>query len=323
MQAVLCGAGYLTHVALLSRRHVRLGGWTLGWDTIAGLGVLAATAVHRRRSGAQALPAWLFGEVDASDASDAGRECLDLRDAPKAEKAKVAITAAVTLLVPLFFSQLSAIYDFLLLGLAALGMPLTRSSLLAIRLCLEQATVYALLLRFISSRHRGVGAPFIGEGSRWVRWGWRRPWLLPVLGGYTASLGLFNLVEPINQALLPFLDYQPEGMVAQLANPADGKLSTLLLGALTPCVGAPFFEEVHSRAFLMQALTSVLPLRQAMAAGGVIFGAQHFQLGLVLPLAAMGYFWGVLYAFSGNLLVPVLVHALWNSRIFVGSFLAL
>ena len=36
-----------------------------------------------------------------------------------------------------------------------------------------------------------------------------------------------------------------------------------------------------------------------------------------------GYFWGVLYANSRNLLVPIFIHALWNGRIFLGSYLGL
>ena len=55
----------------------------------------------------------------------------------------------------------------------------------------------------------------------------------------------------------------------------------------------------------------------------MLFGAQHFQLGLLLPLSVTGFFWGVLYVYSGNLLVPILIHALWNARIFLGSYLGL
>ena len=61
----------------------------------------------------------------------------------------------------------------------------------------------------------------------------------------------------------------------------------------------------------------------ALLVQGVLFGAQHLQIGLLLPLAVTGYFWGVLYVTSGNLLVPILVHALWNARIFLGSYLGL
>jgi len=330
IQAVLCAAGYLVHVVFLSRRHLTLGGYDVMLDTLTGLGVLGAVASFRQRSGARPIPAWLVGEVDPADGSDAGRECLDLRQAPKPEKLRIAATALVTLLVPFFFSKVSWFYDLLLYGLAALGLPFTKASLLGSRLLLEQTTVYALLFKFMSSRHGaaaggavGGGAPFFGKGSRWVRWDVRRPWLLPVLGGYAASLGIFNLVELLNQYLLPFLDYLPEGLVAKLANPSDGSLLSLFIASTTPSVGAPIFEEVHSRAFLLQAFTCVLPLRLAIAASGLLFGAQHLQLGLVLPLTAMGCFWGVMYAFSGNLLVPVLIHALWNSRVFIGSALAL
>ena len=45
--------------------------------------------------------------------------------------------------------------------------------------------------------------------------------------------------------------------------------------------------------------------------------------GLLLPLSVTGFFWGVLYVYSGNLLVPILIHALWNARIFLGSYLGL
>ena len=144
-----------------------------------------------------------------------------------------------------------------------------------------------------------------------------------MLGGYAASLALFNLVEPINQALLPHLAYEAEGMVAKLANPADRSGASLLLASVAPCVGAPLFEELQSRAFILQALTAFLPVGGALAVQGLLFGAQHFQIGLVLPLSVTGYFWGVLYVNSRNLLVPVLIHALWNGRIFLGSYLGL
>ena len=47
------------------------------------------------------------------------------------------------------------------------------------------------------------------------------------------------------------------------------------------------------------------------------------RLGLLLPLSGTGFFWGVMYVHSGNLLVPTLIHALWNARIFLGSYLGL
>jgi len=40
--------------------------------------------------------------------------------------------------------------------------------------------------------------------------------------------------------------------VAKLANPADKSAVALLIAAITPCVGAPLYEELQSRAFLLQ-----------------------------------------------------------------------
>ena len=117
-------------------------------------------------------------------------------------------------------------------------------------------------------------------------------------------------------------------------------------------------------------MTAVLPLRGALVASGLLFGAQHMQVlpcvraclcaclcaymhvhvmvnaislthayicprlyiclcvctvqvGLLLPLSVTGFVWGVLYVGSGNLLVPILIHALWNTRVFLGSYLGL
>ena len=117
-------------------------------------------------------------------------------------------------------------------------------------------------------RKSAVGAPRLAEAGapralilcvrraaaqKWVRWSLKGPWLLPVLGGYASSIALFNLVEPFNQRLLAHLAYAYEGIVSKLANPADKRVSSLLLAAITPCVGAPLFEELQSRAFILQA----------------------------------------------------------------------
>jgi membrane protease YdiL (CAAX protease family) len=66
-----------------------------------------------------------------------------------------------------------------------------------------------------------------------------------------------------------------------------------------------------------------MPIGGALLVSGILFGAQHLQIGLLLPLSVTGFFWGVLYVNSRNLLVPVFIHALWNGRIFIGSYLGL
>ena len=320
-QAILCAAGYLVHVWVLSRHSLRLPGGlpTVGWDTLAGLLVIAAAMRQRIANGRPALPTWLSRGNAPSDADKEPEEALvaDLsgKVSTGKERLQLLISCGGLLVAPLLFSFTKPVVDVLLSLIVLAGAPLNSVRMASARLIVEQTLLYVLLGKVIAARHPKFWS------RQWVRWSWRGPWLLPVLGGYAASLSLFNLVEPLNQALLPGLAYLPEGIVAKLANPADRDARSLLLASVAPCVGAPLFEELQSRAFILQALRAVMPLRNALLAQGLLFGAQHLQLGLVLPLSVTGFAWGVMYVYSGNLLVPVLIHALWNARIFLGSYL--
>ena len=320
-QAVLCAAGYLFHVCVLSRRSPALGGVTIGWDTAAGLLVFAAAAKRRMSNMRAAVPPWLYAGREAPPTMAAeveANEVADFSSAPAKDRLSLLITCALLLVAPLVCQRaIGPVVDVLLDALVVFGVPLNPARLLSSRLIFEQLSLYLILGKLVSVRH----PTFFSR--EWVRFRTRGPWLLPVLGGYTASLALFNLVEPINQLLLPHLAYGPEGVVAKLANPSDRSAATLLLSSIAPCIGAPLFEELQSRAFILQALTAAVPLSLALLISGILFGAQHLQIGLLLPLSVTGYIWGVLYVNSNNLLVPMLIHALWNARIFLGSYLGL
>ena len=68
-------------------------------------------------------------------------------------------------------------------------------------------------------------------------------------------------------------------------------------------------------------LCSIVPMALATPLSGVIFAAHHGRKEVFLPLFVLGIAWAVLYLLSGNLFVPVVVHFMWNSRVFIGSFL--
>lgn len=76
---------------------------------------------------------------------------------------------------------------------------------------------------------------------------------------------------------------------------------------------AGFSEELLFRGFLQP--------QTGIAAASLIFGALHaVTFGYFLLASAMGFYLGWLYQFSGNLLVPIAVHALYD--IFALSLLA-
>ena len=93
------------------------------------------------------------------------------------------------------------------------------------------------------------------------------------------------------------------------------------VGSVAPCLTAPLFEEILYRGFLLPALTRFLPIAYALPLNALLFGLHHHALPALLPLSALGLLWGVLYLQSGNLLVCILIHALWNARIFLISLM--
>ena len=54
-----------------------------------------------------------------------------------------------------------------------------------------------------------------------------------------------------------------------------------------------------------------------------IGGAVTGKASSMLPLTALGFTWALVYIKSRNLLVTVMIHGMWNSRVFIGSLLGL
>ena len=123
-QAVLCIAGYMVHVCVLSRRSCPLpGGFALGWDTIAGLAVIAAAAKRRLDNGRTAVPAWLSSGAVRASADKEPEEAMvaDFSAAAGKERVQLLITCAMLLVAPLLFSFAGPLVDVLLSILVLLG----------------------------------------------------------------------------------------------------------------------------------------------------------------------------------------------------------
>ena len=128
-----------------------------------------------------------------------------------------------------------------------------------------------------------------------------------------------------SQCALPaaIFETQPEGVVSQLINPENNDVAASLVGYIAPCISAPWWEEVLYRGFVLPALCIHMGYWPAVYVSGIIFSAHHMSWTGGIPLAFLGWTWAAIYAKCGNLLVTILIHAMWNSRVFLGSWLGL
>jgi membrane protease YdiL (CAAX protease family) len=152
------------------------------------------------------------------------------------------------------------------------------------------------------------------DKSNWVWW---------VVGGYSVSVFLFKLADWFNGNVVPLRWFEMEtgNIVNQMIAPEGNDVVALLIGAVAPCISAPLWEEIFYRGLIYPWLCSLFPMPLATPLSAIIFAAHHARKDVFIPLFTLGLIWACLYVLSGNLFVPVVVHAMWNSRVFLGSFL--
>jgi membrane protease YdiL (CAAX protease family) len=160
---------------------------------------------------------------------------------------------------------------------------------------------------------------------KWYSNKWNDNFLFWSIAGYSISCWFFNLADFINQIVLPAHVFESagEGVVSQLINPENNDIAASLVGYIAPCISAPWFEEVLYRGFLLPALCLQMNFWLAVFVSGIVFSIHHVSTTGAIPLAILGWTWAGLYAKSGNLFVTILIHAMWNSRVFLGSWLGL
>lgn len=165
--------------------------------------------------------------------------------------------------------------------------------------------------------------PFFPKKGTWLQWKWKSNWLWWAIGGYYVSALFFNIADVFNQLVLPSSLFDEETVVSKLINPENKDRVAMAIGSIGPCASAPIFEEVLYRGFLLPALACFLPMWAAIPTSSVLFAVHHLNPTMIIPLSTLGLIWAILYAKSGNLIVTILIHAMWNSRVFLGSLLGL
>lgn len=307
---------YIVHLLFLSKK-----GWDIskklappdrgrfdavGLDTISGLLVVIVSFVIRKLAGVKLIPNLV--EVPKPPWK-----------VPKSVRDKLGVTTLLLFLAYLASGYAAVFCEQLLLLLSFYGVPLTVASLRAWKVLLGHLIWVYMAVKILGNRLE----PFFPPKGSWIKWRWRSNWLWWVIGGYYASGLLFNVADSFNQWILPSSLFNDESVVSKLVKPENNELFAMAIGAIGPCITAPVFEEVLYRGYLLPALTTVMPIRWAIPLSSVLFAVHHLNIGSIIPLTVLGWAWALLYSHSRNLLVTIFIHALWNSRVFLGSLLGL
>lgn len=283
---------------------------SIGYDSVAGAVVTLAFFAWRR---------WAMPKRPDSRFV---RNLLKVDDPPwkVPREAKRRIGQTTLLLVVAYLaSGYGALFsEQILYLLAGSGIPLTVATTRA----------WKVLLGHLMWVYMGIGIlrrlkPFFPKKGTWLQWKWNSNWLWWAIGGYYVSALFFNIADVLNQLVLPASLFEEETVVSKLINPENKDRVAMAIGSIGPCVSAPVFEEVLYRGFLLPALACFLPMWAAIPASSVLFAIHHLNPTMVVPLSMLGFIWAILYAKSGNLTVTILIHAMWNSRVFLGSLLGL
>jgi membrane protease YdiL (CAAX protease family) len=119
--------------------------------------------------------------------------------------------------------------------------------------------------------------------------------------GYFALAALYTLI------VQPAKDDLPQ----QLG--ADKSTTLAIITAIFVVVVAPFVEEFFFRGFLYQSLRNRLGVGGGAVASGLIFGAIHFKLQFLVPLAVLGMILALLFQRTNSLWPCIALHALNNA----------
>jgi uncharacterized protein len=282
---------------------------SVGWDSIVGAMASVIFFAWRRFAMPKAGPAVLPRLLESDDPP---------WRVPREAKRKIGQTTAFLVVAYLASGYGAVFIEGILFLLAGYGVPLTIATTRAWKVLLGHLMWVYMGVRILRRLR-----PFFPPSGTWLRWKIKSNWLWWAIGGYYVSALFFNCADVVNQFLLPAAMFEEENVVAKLINPEGKDRMAMAIGSIGPCITAPVFEEVLYRGFLLPALRCFLPMWAAIPASSVLFALHHLNPTSVLPLTVLGLIWAILYTKSRNLTVTILIHCMWNSRVFLGSLLGL
>jgi len=158
------------------------------------------------------------------------------------------------------------------------------------------------------------------QGSDWWTISKETNWAWWVCFGYSISLLVFRLSDWANLRFMPSSWFENESFFAQtlLSQESNDGLA-LAITATATCFSAPLWEELFYRGLIFPFLSSIFPMPVATPLSAIIFAVHHLRKDSFIPLAALGMAWSIIYLKSGNLLTTILLHSLWNIRVFTST----
>jgi membrane protease YdiL (CAAX protease family) len=94
-----------------------------------------------------------------------------------------------------------------------------------------------------------------------------------------------------------------------------------LLRTAADALAVGIVEEVIHRGWILTFLIiSLRSYERALWLSALVFGVPHYYLGLkgIIVTAAFGYICGLLYLWRKNLVVPIILHTLWDFALWIG-----
>jgi len=143
------------------------------------------------------------------------------------------------------------------------------------------------------------------------RWG---PLPIIVVASYGFLLGYGLLIELLKQLGVDVGWFDGGNQIAINKDDSGFPLpAMLLIIGIAVTIAAPLAEELFFRGLVYRALSEIWSPFLAIFVSGLLFGAFHFNLGVLIPFTILGMFlaWG--FRASGSIWVPIAAHFTINS----------
>lgn len=135
-----------------------------------------------------------------------------------------------------------------------------------------------------------------------------------VVLGLTIGLGMAFLMAGLNR-LIQLLPWQvPQQAAYDAINRAGSWREFLPVWAAVGLI-APLSEEIFFRGYSFPLFRTIWGSNKGAVLSALFFGAMHFDLWRLIPLAVAGWILNLLYEKTGSLWTAIIAHGVWNAAL--------